>query len=444
MAAANQSPYGDRIFRSGRRSGTVAEIVSAAATTRLLRERGVRILIVHNRYQQPGGEDAVVSNESVLLAGHGHDVRMHVVSNDEIKGFGDKVSALRHCAYSIGSRNSLAERLASEKPDIVHVHNVFPLLTPSVYDACRAHRVPVVQTLHNYRIMCANGLLMRNGSPCRVCVDGTPYQGALHACYRGSYVGSAAVAHMIDRHRREGTWLAKVDRYIALSNFSRAEFVAAGLPKELVSVKGNVVFDPGPVEARIRRGGLFVGRLSEEKGVRDLIRAWNGLNVPLTIAGDGPLMSEVRAHASSNIRVLGRVDKSAINREMRRAAFLILPSTCFENFPVSVAEAFASGLPAVVARIGALADIVKDHETGLHFEPGDAEALRAAVRWADGHPAQMAEMGRVARATYERELCPEVNYRQLKAIYDAALDGARPIQIEAPSCDVLPEVVAFP
>lgn len=389
------------------------------------REGSLRILIAHNHYQQKGGEDAVVANETVLLAGHGHRVDLHVVTNDAIRGVTSKISALRNCTYSVEARRSIAERLASARPDVVHVHNLFPLLTPSIYDACHDFGVPVVQTLHNYRIMCAGALLMRDGQPCMKCINGSPYWGALHACYRNSRIGSAAVAGMIDWHRRQGTWTTKVDAYIALSRFARDRFVEAGLPAERIHVKSNLVFEPPPSEPLVRRGALFVGRLSEEKGVRDLIAAWQGLEIPLTIAGDGPLESELRRSAPASVRFLGQIDKREVVAEMQRAAFLVLPSRCFENFPVTIAEAFSNGLPAIVSQLGALQEIVVAGKTGLCVEPGNPFSLRQAVERAYANPKSMREMGRAARAHFASYLAPEANYHALMAIYDAAIVSAR-------------------
>ena len=236
----------------------------------------MHVLQVHNTYQQAGGEDVVVSSEQALLKKYRHQVSQYFVSNDLINGAFQKIITAFQTPYSPEAKKRFAREIAALGPDIVHVHNTFPLLTPSIYDACREAGVPVVQTLHNYRNICANALLMRNGRPCEDCIGGSPYQAVLHRCYRGSRMGSLAVARMIDVHSRKGTWNTKVDRFIALTEFAKAKFIEAGFRETQIAVKSNFVelsethmTDPIP-----RNSALFVGRLSEEKGIHTLLRAW--------------------------------------------------------------------------------------------------------------------------------------------------------------------------
>ena len=382
----------------------------------------MRILQVHNAYQQAGGEDAVVANEGTLLTGHGHEVRLWSVSNDEIQGLWAQLRTAWQVPYSHTARRRVAAAIAGFVPDVVHVHNFFPLITPSVYDACRDAGVPVVQTLHNYRTICAGALLLRNGRPCEDCIGGSPYQGALHGCYRGSRLGSLAVAHMIARHRRHGTWRTKVDRFIALTEFAKAKFIEAGFPADKIAVKPNFVEDTGPQEAETERNGaLYVGRLSPEKGIGTLLTAWRDLDVPLRIAGDGPLMSMAQSTASRNVMPLGNLPPEAVNQEMARAAFLVMPSQSYETFGMVIAEAFSKGLPVIASRLGAMAEIVEDRVTGLHFAPGDAHDLAAKARWAADHPEEMRRMGANARRIYDENYTPRINYEKLLAIYQSAI-----------------------
>ena len=382
----------------------------------------MRILQAHNLYQQAGGEDAVVANEAKLLTDHGQEVRLWSVDNAAITGPWAKLRTAWQVPYSHTARRRVAAAIAEFAPDVVHVHNFFPLITPSVYDACRDAGVPVVQTLHNYRTICAGALLLRNGRPCEDCIGGSPYQGALHGCYRDSRLGSLAVARMIDRHRGQGTWRTKVDRFIALTAFAKAKFGEAGFPAEKIAVKPNFVEDAGTrAPEGDRNGALFVGRLSSEKGIGTLLTAWRDLDVPLRIAGDGPLMSMAQGTASRNVVPLGKLPPEAVNREMTRAAFLVMPSDWYEGFPVTLAEAFCRGLPVIASRLGAMAEIVEDRVTGLHFAPGDAHDLAAKARWAADHPEEMRRMGANARRAYEAKYTPEVNFQQLVVIYEAAV-----------------------
>jgi glycosyltransferase involved in cell wall biosynthesis len=362
----------------------------------------MRILIAHNSYQQRGGEDAVVENERDLLAGAGHEVETLLVSNDSIKGTAAGLKAALGVAYSGRSRELAACRIAAFRPDVLQVHNFFPLLTPAIYDAARDAGVPVVQTLHNFRITCAAATLLRDGKVCEQCIGGSPYQAVRYRCYRGSIPGSAALAHMIASHRRAGTWQTKVDRYFALTEFARSRFIAAGLPPDRIIVKPN--FAPpaaaGAGAAR-RSGALFVGRLSSEKGVRELVQAWQHVEHPLRIAGDGPLAAELRRSAPPTVTFLGSIGPDRIKAEMAEAAALIVPSTWYEGFPMVIAEAYAVGLPVLASRIGSLAEIVADGETGRHFAPGDPADLVRVAREALADSESLQRYSAAARARFE-------------------------------------------
>ena len=383
----------------------------------------MRLLFAHNYYQQGGGEDAVVANERSLLADRGHEVRMFSVSNEAIDGVWSKIRTAWQAPYSQNARKSMAKSIAEFSPDVVHVHNFFPLLTPSIYDACRNARVPVVQTLHNYRTICPGALLMCGGRPYERCIRGSPYRAVLHRCYRGSLLGSMAVARVVDVHRKKGTWRTKVNCYIALTAFAKTKFVEAGFPPDKIVVKPNFVEDrqAQAADGISREGALFVGRLSPEKGVHTLLRAWSSLDVPLRVIGAGPLLDAARSDVGAKIQVLGRKPAGAVAAEMSRAAFQIMPSEWYEGFPMTLAEAFCHGLPVIASRLGAMAEIIEDGVTGLHFTPGDADDLAAMVRWATEHPKEMRRMGTNARRVYEEKYTPERNYRMLMKIYEAAI-----------------------
>ncbi len=255
------------------------------------RDSALKILHVHNSYQQIGGEDVVVMAERELLQSHGHDVRSYGVSNDAINGILKKITAAWQVSYSVSSRVRIAEEISSFKPDIVHVHNFFPLLTPSIYDACQDAGVPVVQTLHNFRMICPGALLLRKDKICEECLCGNVYRAAVYRCYRRSFLGSLSACRMVDYHRRHDTWREKVDCFIALTDFARHKFVKAGFPAEKVVVKPNFLnYEPTPGNGE---GGyaLFVGRLSNEKGIKILLQAWKLLTgkMPLKIVGDWPI-----------------------------------------------------------------------------------------------------------------------------------------------------------
>jgi glycosyltransferase involved in cell wall biosynthesis len=385
----------------------------------------MRVLIVHNRYLQAGGEDTVVTNEHALLVRHGCETRLWSVSNDVIAGTWSKITTAVRAPYSRPARDELARVIAEFAPTVVHVHNFFPLLSPSVYDACRTAGVSVVQTLHNYRTICAGALLTRDGHPCEDCIGASPYQGALHRCYRGSRIGSFAVARMIDMHHRRGTWSHKVDRFIALSAFAKDKFVKAGFPADRIEVKPNFTEDRPVSGSGARADALFVGRLSSEKGVSTLLRAWDSLEVPLHVVGEGPLHELVKNATSRRVVALGWKAPAEVAAEMARAAFLVMPSIWPENFPVTIAEAFCQRLPVIASRVPALEEIIEDGATGLLFSVADPDDLVTKVRWAHQHPEAMRVMGANARRAYEERYSPSTNFRQLMNIYKAAIEQSQ-------------------
>ena len=384
----------------------------------------MRVLLAHNSYQQSGGEDAVVANERALLANGGCDVDLLHIHNDEINSFWHKLSTTINLTGSARGKQLMARAIERFRPDVVHVHNFFPLLTASIYDACRDAGVPVVQTLHNYRLTCAGAMLFRDGGPCKDCVHGSPYQAVLHGCYRGSRAGTLAVARMIEVHRRNNTWNERVDRFIALTRFAKGRYVAAGIEPARIAVKPNFVPDPGrmlPGAHPPRSGALFVARLAPEKGLGTLLKAWQGLSLPLTIIGDGPLKDVAVAGSGGSITYLGKQTALEVQAAMRRAAFLVMPSESYETFGMVSVEAFANGLPVIASRLGAMAEIISDRKNGLLFRPGEAADLAEKVRFVASRPDVLRTLSEDARATYEAQYTPEVNLRALLAIYEGVL-----------------------
>jgi len=388
----------------------------------------VKVLLVHNSYQQPGGEDQVFESELDLLASHGHEAVRYTAHNDAVLQLG-KLTLAARTTWSRTTYRELLALLRRERPQIVHVHNTLPLISPAAYYAAGAAGVPVVQTLHNYRLICPKAILLREGRICEDCVGRRlAWPGIVHACYRQSRGATGAVAAMLSVHRLLGTWTRKVSRYIALTEFMRHKFIEGGFPAERIVVKPNFVApDPGVGD---HRGGyaLFVGRLSPEKGVGTLLRAWAHLGgrIPLKIAGDGPLRH--LAHSSPpGVEWLGRLDHGSAVALMGEASVLAFPSECYEGFPAAIAEAFATGLPVLASDLGAMAEIVTEGRTGLLFKPGDAIDLAAKTEWVLSHPAEIKEMGRHARAEYEARYAADRNYQLLHEIYERVLESpARP------------------
>jgi glycosyltransferase involved in cell wall biosynthesis len=382
----------------------------------------MRVLLAHNYYQKRGGEDAVFENEARLLADHGHEVALHVVNNASIVSLLEKSRAFVRTPWSLAAARAFRSRVEEVRPDIVHLHNIFPQLTPSVYGAAQGLGVPVVQTLHNFRIGCASGFLHRDGHVCQDCIGRRlPLQAIRHRCYRGSVAGSLATAGMIAVHQARGTWRTHVDRYIALTEFARAKHIEMGLPADRVTVKPNFVPDRGAGDETRRQGVLFVGRLAAEKGVAELVRAWAGAPVELRIAGTGPLEAVLRREAAGNVTFLGHLGPGALLEAYRSAALIVLPSTGYESMPMVLLEAWSTGLPAIAFRHSAFAEMIEDGVTGLLVASGDHMALRERIDSAIANPELVRAMGRAARTRYEQRYSAEVNYGMLVRVYHEVL-----------------------
>ncbi|MCA6122028.1 glycosyltransferase [Bradyrhizobium sp. WSM 1704] len=385
----------------------------------------MRILVAHNYYQQAGGEDEQVAVEVAMLRSFGHEVAQFSLHNNAI----DAMNRLALASRTIWNRSSsleLTRLLRTHRPQIVHFHNTFPLISPAAYWAARAEGAAVVQTLHNFRLCCINAVLFRDGRVCEDCLGkAVPWPGILHKCYRNSLGASSATATMVATHRLLGTWQKAVDVYIALSEFSRGKLLQGGLPADKITVKPNFVYpDPGPGNGN-GRFALFVGRLSQEKGIETLLAAWRRLrdDIQLKIVGDGPLAQQVREAAAADGRIewLGYKPLDFVHRLLGEAAVLLLTSRCYENFPRVAVEAFAKGTPVIASRLGAMAEIVEDGRTGLHFEPGDADDLAAKVGGLLAHPSELAQMRGAARERFAQNFIAETNHDMLMAIYQRAV-----------------------
>jgi len=391
----------------------------------------MKILVAHNFYKLPGGEDQCVAAEVAMLRAHGHEVTQYCLHNECV----DAMGRMRLAARTIWSRTAvreLRELFRTHRPQIAHFHNTFPLISPSAYYAARAEGVRVVQTVHNFRLLCANALLFRNGKVCEDCLGKwIPWPGIAHKCYRDNRAASTVITTMLMTHRVLGTWSKAVDMYIALTEFGRRKLVEGGLPADKIVVKPNFAYpDPGPSTGT---GGyaVFVGRLSAEKGVDTVLEAWRHLGgeLPLKLLGDGPLAAAVQEAAvkDTSIQWLGNQSLEAVYKLVGEAAFLVLPSQCYENFPRVVIEAFAKGTPVIVSKLGAMAAIVDDGRTGLHFKPGDPVDLAATVRRILGESLELARMRQAARRKFEQNYTADSNHKTLMTIYEKALSNAREV-----------------
>jgi glycosyltransferase involved in cell wall biosynthesis len=426
----------------------------------------MKILLVHNFYQSssPSGEDAVFRNEVELLKKNGIDVITYEKHNDEIKDYGlwGKVHLVFQNIWSRKAYQDIKNLIKKEKPDIAHFHNIWYLISPSAYSACKDAGVPVVQTLHNFRMFCVNGLLLRDGRVCEECISakkgdrdkdyGVRGKGkevgdrkelgwkivknaVRYGCYRDSRLYSFAIASANAIHMAFGTWEKNIDAFIALTEFGKKKFVGCGLPEEKIFVKPNFLLNPPEPSYAHRDYIIFLGRLSHEKGLSILIDAAKTLNnsavsLKFKIVGDGPLMKElkdkVKAEKISGIEFTGRKTFHECMELLRDARFMMMPAVCYENFPMAIREAFACGKPVIASNLGAMAELVEDGKTGLLFEPGNAEDLAVKIRWMLKNEDACIAMGKNARKEFEEKYTAEKNFQILTGIYQTvSADGLR-------------------
>ena len=389
----------------------------------------MKIVLVHNFYRQAGGEDVVFQSEKQLLERAGHTVISYVRSNMELSDatLVHRIGIASQMIWSQKTRRDFAALLDAECPDLVHVHNTFMVISPSIYGACSERHIPVVMTLHNFRLLCPASSFFRMGTVCEECVDHSLVRSVLHGCYRNSRKASAAVALTLATHRALRTWESSVTRYIALTHFAKEKFLNAGFPEKRFVIKPNFA-DPDPGE-RPSAGeyALFIGRIDETKGTRILLDAWKRLPVmyPLHVVGDGPdlqwMEARVRELRLSEVTFRGRLPHAAAVETVKGARFTIAPSTWYEGFPMCIVESFACGTPVLCSRLGGMSEIVEDHVTGLHFNPSDPQDLAKKVEWAWNHPVELASMGQKGRRKYETEYTAEKNYSLLIKIYEEAI-----------------------
>ncbi|MGW2372881.1 glycosyltransferase [Kitasatospora sp. NPDC001683] len=393
----------------------------------------MHVLVVHNRYgsAQPSGENKVVDQEVALLREAGHRVELFERRSDDIaaRSLLGKAAVPLLVPWNPAVRAELATRLRAERPDVVHVHNVFPLLSPAVLSACADAGVPAVATLHNYTQICPPGTLQRDGRPCTECVGGSPLPAVRHGCYRDSRLATVPLAVSLAVNRRR--WWSGVERFFCISAAQRDVLARAGLPAGRLSVKHNFVPEPGARRTGPGEHLLYLGRLAEAKGVRLLMAAWDrlaasgGVGVPLVIAGTGPLEREVTAWAAGrdDVRYAGLYDPAQCRQAVARSVAVLAPSTWLEAFGLVVVEAMAAGVPVVAAGHGAFVELVEDGVTGLLHQPGEAASLASRIRRITAEPDRNQEMGRAARHRYEQGFSPVVGLERLLEGYRTAIAG---------------------
>lgn len=395
----------------------------------------MRVLFVHNSYQQRGGEDVAFENEAELFRNRGHDVFTAQASNDSIQGFAASLKTALRLTDSGWGFQWMHKKIEKYRPHRIHVHNFFPLLSPSIFRACSEKSIPVTLTLHNFRLTCANGLLLRNDKPCEICIKGSAYSAVLYKCYRGSLFGSLAVARMIENLRSDSEWHKGIDSIITLNDFSYKKMIEAGLPLGKLMVVPNFIpnariqkYATGPRKKNQSARILFVGRLSEEKGIRTLLDAAKKSSYQFRIIGGGPCSDDVSKAAKENpssVEYLGSQPASVVMDEIVQADVLLVPSLWYENLPTVIIEAFACGTPVLVAGHGGMASMVQDGATGRHFQPGDVRDLLLKLHEMLSDSTRWEQMSKKSKQEFSEKYSEELHYDQLLKVYKC-VDSIQP------------------
>jgi len=391
----------------------------------------VRILKVHNFYTQTGGEDTVFQAETALLRSKSHEVIEYHEFNKKIESMNRAFVALQ-TIWSQSSHDKMKKFLRKSKPQIVHFHNTFPLISPSAYYACQELNIPVVQTLDNQRLICPAASFYRDGKLCLDCLGKTPaWPGVLHACYHDSHLHTAVVASMLTLHRWLGTWQTKIDIFLCSTKFYRDLFVSAGFPSDKIVVMPHFVQQQQLQPASVKKTeeyALFVGRLDPEKGVNTLLEAWRLLDLPLKIRGSGRLDETARAfvrqHNMNNVEFVGRLEEQELSDLIGNARFLIMPSEgYYETFGMVIIEAYSRGVPVIASNIGVVPELVSDKQTGLLFEPGNARDLADKARWMWDHPTEASAMGGNGLNVYKKRFTQDQCYQTLIETYERLINS---------------------
>jgi glycosyltransferase involved in cell wall biosynthesis len=388
----------------------------------------MHILQVHNSYRQRGGEDTVVEADARLLRSAGHAVTQYIVPNP-VKSIETGIR-LGLSLWNPAAGRRFRRQLELAKPDVVHLHNTwFSITASAAYEAKRA-RVPVVMTLHNYRLSCANGQFFRHGSQCIECLKGSAFNGLLHRCYQDSFAASAFAAANTEIHRQLGTWTKNVDRFLCLTEFAKARFMEAGIPGEKLHVRHNCVTDSyqRTVPASKSRQLAYIGRLAAEKGVRELLEAWRLARLEdfeLVVVGDGPRRAALEAMRVPGVQFTGSVEHQAVLEILRSVRCLVFPSLWFEGEPMIIVEALAAGTPVLASDVGGIPELLGHGSAGWLTEAGDIDAWRRSLRNLL-NDADIDSKSRAARGMYLKQHTPQEGLESLVGSYESLGSISKP------------------
>lgn len=390
----------------------------------------IKVLLVHNYYKQSGGEDKVFYEELKLLRKHGIEVVTYTVSNEEIDvdSLLNKIKVSVNTVWSQSQNEKLKKFILKEDPNVIHFHNTFPLLSPAVYYMCKKLNKPVVQTLHNYRLGCPGGLFLKDNQICEKCIEGTLLNSIKHGCYRNSKAQTIPLAAMLYTHRLLGTWNKSIDKYIALTNFAKDKFAEIGIDPNKIVVKSNFINSQSIIKEHKVNEITFVGRISQEKGVALLLKAWHNLNADkrldttLNIIGEGPLQPilEKQYGNLSNVNFVGKVESDVVLEYMSKSKYTVVPSTWYEGFPMTIIESYSVNTPVISSNVGSLKEVVIDGLTGFHFENGNLESLEAILKKALNYYSY-SDLERNVSEEFNNKYTSNINFEQLIKIYNEVI-----------------------
>jgi glycosyltransferase involved in cell wall biosynthesis len=379
----------------------------------------MKVLLIHNKYQQRGGEDAVFENETELLRKHGNIVETIIYNNNDIAHL-SKVELAIKLFYNKDSYSELNAIFKKFEPEIIHVHNFFPLASPSIFFAAKKNKIPIVVTFHNFRLICSNGILFKDNNTCEKCVNSVfPLSGIVNKCYRNSIIQTSLLTSMTAFHKLIKTWNKKIDGYICLTEFSKNKLVNSSLKldENKAYIKPNFSFEERIEVNKRENFYLFVGRLSEEKGIKTLLELGKKSEIKLKIAGTGEMQEEVLAACKefTNIEFLGQRNKEELNKLYSKCKALIFPSTWYEGFPMTIVEALSNGTPVICSEIGGLPEIIIHNYNGLLFEPNNTDSLLSSIL---DFEENKIDFYANARKSYDDNFSSEKNYHALMSIYN--------------------------
>lgn len=383
----------------------------------------MKVLQVHNHHQSRGGEEIMFEAISRILTEKGHDVFVLERNNRDVQGLWGKMRAFRAGNYSSSTKKAISSILESEHPDIVHVHNVYTLISPSVLVACRHFDVPVVIRCADFRfISCPIGNHLRNGSICERCIGGREFWCVLRNC-KGNICESVAYTLRTLVARKWRLFKDNVTLYVPPSEFVKQRLIDAEFPQERIIVIPNMVSIPDEAEENsCGKYVAYVGRISPEKGIDTLLTAAGQTGLPVRIAGDNSQMPEFVKMTPPNAQFVGLLDRDQLAGFYRNAQFSVVTSICFETFGLVAAEAMSHGLPVIASNIGALPEIVEDGVTGFLFNPGNTEELAGKMRLLWENPDLCRKMGKAARDKVIREYGEDLYYKRLVETYHRAIE----------------------